>query len=150
MSVHAAYMHLALIEAQKAKVLGEVPVGAVIVYGDKVIASAHNLREQTNDPTAHAEVLAMREAAQVLNSRRLLDCTMYVTLEPCPMCAGAMVMACLGACYYAANDAKQGCCGSVYDIPEDPAFSHRTKIIGGILEEEAKALLVDFFSGKRS
>lgn len=147
---HEAYMRLALEEARLAKAAGEVPVGAVMVHGGKIIAAYHNLRETTCDPTAHAELLAMREAARVLSTRRLSGCTLYVTLEPCPMCAGAIVMAQVDNCFFAAFDARQGCCGSVYDIPQDPAFSHRTRIVGGILEEEAKALLQEFFNTRRT
>ena len=149
MADHETYMRLALDEARLAKELGEVPVGAVVVRDGKVIAACHNLRETTLDPTAHAEMLALREAARVLSSRRLSGCTLYVTLEPCPMCAGAIVMAQAEACFFAAYDPLQGCCGSVYDIPRDPAFTHRTRIVGGILEEEAKALLQEFFAGRR-
>ncbi len=147
---HKAYMRLALEEARLAKAAGEVPVGAVMVHGGKIIAACHNLRETTCDPTAHAELLALREAARVLSTRRLSGCTLYVTLEPCPMCAGAIVMAQVDNCFFAAFDARQGCCGSVYDIPQDPAFSHRTRIVGGILEEEAKALLQEFFNTRRT
>lgn len=150
MSGHETYMRLALEQARLAKAAGEVPVGAVMVHDGKVIAACHNLRENTCDPTAHAEMLALREAARVLSSRRLSGCTLYVTLEPCPMCAGAIVMAQVDECFFAAFDRLQGCCGSVYDIPQDPAFFHRTRIVGGILEEEAKALLQEFFTSRRS
>lgn len=147
---HEAYMRLALTEARLAKAAGEVPVGAVMVHDGKVIAACHNLRETTLDPTAHAEMLALREAACVLASRRLSGCILYVTLEPCPMCAGAIVMAQVDACFFAAYDPLQGCCGSVYDIPRDPAFSHHTRIVGGILEDESKNLLNEFFAARRS
>ena len=147
---HETYMRLALDQARLAKACGEVPVGAVMVLGGRVIAACHNLRETSSDPTAHAEMLALREAARVLSTRRLAGCTLYVTLEPCPMCAGAIVMAQVDSCFFAAFDSLQGCCGSVYDIPQDPAFSHRTQTVGGILEEEAKALLQEFFASKRS
>lgn len=150
MSGHEAYMRMALEQARLAQEAGEVPVGAVMVHGGKVIAACHNLRETALDPTAHAEILALREAARVLCARRLNGCTLYVTLEPCPMCAGAIVMAQVDACFFAAFDRLQGCCGSVYDIPQDPVFSHRTRIVGGILEEEAKVLLQDFFSTRRT
>lgn len=149
MDQHERYMLFALLEAQKAKELGEVPVGAVIVKEGQVLAACHNLRETANDPTAHAEVLAIREAAHQLSSRRLLGCTLYVTLEPCPMCAGAMLMAQIDTCFFGAWDTLQGCCGSVYDLPEDPAFSHRVKMIGGLLENQSKALLQDFFALRR-
>ncbi len=142
-------MHKALEQARLAEESGEVPVGAVIVHNDKVIAACHNLRETLGDPTAHAEILALREAASLLGTRRLSGCSMYVTLEPCPMCAGAIVMANLDTCIFAAWDEKQGCCGSLYDIPQDPAFTHRTEVIGGILEVEATTLIKDFFAQKR-
>ncbi len=147
---HETYMRLALDEARRAKAAGEVPVGAVMVHGGKVIAACHNLRETASDPTAHAEMLALRASARSLSTRRLSGCTLYVTLEPCPMCAGAIVMAQVDACFFAAYDRQQGCCGSVYDIPRDPAFFHRAQIVGGILEEEAKALLQEFFAARRA
>lgn len=146
---HEALMHQALEEAQKAFDEGEIPVGAVIARKGEVIARAHNLREQTGDPTAHAEMLAIRQAAQRLGGRRLNECTLYVTLEPCPMCAGAMVMACLDKCYFGARDERQGCCESVYALPADPAFYHRVPCIGGLLEAEASRLLKQFFRARR-
>ena len=146
---HEELMREALAEAQKAFDEGEIPVGAVMARGGEIIARAHNLREQTGDPTAHAEVLAIREAAKVLGGRRLSDCTLYVTLEPCPMCAGAMVMACLDKCYFGARDDRQGCCESVYALPMDPAFYHRVPCIGGLMEAEAAELLKRFFAQRR-
>lgn len=146
---HEELMREALREAQKAFDEGETPVGAVISHGGEIIARAHNLREQTGDPTAHAEVLAIREAAKSLGGRRLSGCTLYVTLEPCPMCAGAMVMACLNKCYFGAKDERQGCCESVYALTSDPAFYHRVPCIGGLLEAEASCLLKNFFHARR-
>jgi len=146
---HEELMREALKEAQKAFHEGEIPVGAVIAHRGEIIARAHNLREQLGDPTAHAEVLAIREAARVLGGRRLSGCTLYVTLEPCPMCAGAMVMACLNKCYFGARDERQGCCESVYALCSDPAFYHRVPCIGGLMEEEASRLLKDFFRQRR-
>ncbi len=146
---HEELMREALKEAQKAFDEGEIPVGAVMAHGGEIIARAHNLREQTGDPTAHAEVMAIREAAKVMGGRRLSACTLYVTLEPCPMCAGAMVMACLNQCYFGARDERQGCCESVYALPADPAFYHRVPCIGGLLEEESSRLLKDFFLARR-
>ncbi len=128
---------------------GDVPVGAVIVKDGKVIAAAHNEREENNAPFAHAEMLAMQRACEVLQVRRLHGCTMYVTLEPCPMCAGAMMMAELEACVFGAWDARQGCCGSVYHLPQDSAFYHRVRCIGGVMEAECSALLTAFFRSKR-
>ena len=149
MTLHEAMMLEALKEAQKAYELGEIPVGAVIAHEGELIARAHNLRETTGDPTAHAEVLAIREAAQKLGRRRLSGCTLYVTLEPCPMCAGAMVMACLDRCYFGAKDERQGCCESLYALPSDPAFYHRVSCVGGLMEAECAELLKGFFSKKR-
>lgn len=149
MTIHEAMMAEALKEAQAAYELGEIPVGAVMACGGEIIARAHNLRETTGDPTAHAEVLAIRQAAQKLGRRRLSGCTLYVTLEPCPMCAGAMVMACLDRCYFGARDERQGCCESLYALPGDPAFYHRVPCIGGLMEDEAASLLQAFFHRKR-
>lgn len=146
---HEELMREALAEAQLAFEEGEIPVGAVIAHGGEIIARAHNLREQTGDPTAHAEVLAIREAAKALGGRRLSGCTLYVTLEPCPMCAGAMVMAYLNKCYFGAKDERQGCCESVYALTSDPAFYHRVPCIGGLMEAEASQLLKNFFHARR-
>ena len=150
MTIHETMMREALHEAEKAFQMGEIPVGAVIEHGGEIIARAHNLREATGDPTAHAEVLAIREAAQKLGGRRLSECTLYVTLEPCPMCAGAMVMACLKQCYFGARDERQGCVESVYALTSDPAFYHRLPCVGGLLEAEASALLKQFFQTRRN
>ena len=150
MMQHEEMMHEALAEAQKAFDKGEIPVGAVIAKDGQIIARAHNLRETTGDPTAHAEVLCIREAAKALGGRRLSGCTLYVTLEPCPMCAGAMVMACLEKCYFAAKDERQGCCESVYALANDPAFYHRLPCVGGLMEAEASAMLRRFFLQRRS
>ena len=149
MTQHEAMMTIALEEARKAFEKGEIPVGAVIARDGEILARTHNLREQTGDPTAHAEVLALREAAKAFGGRRLSDCTLYVTLEPCPMCAGAMVLACLGKCYFGSRDERQGCCESVYALTNDPAFYHRVPCIGGLMENEASELLRQFFKGKR-
>ena len=127
----------------------EVPVGAVVVYQGRVIARAHNERE-AGQPFAHAEMLAMERACQALGNRRLHGCTLYVTLEPCPMCAGALIMAEADACVFGAYDPRQGCCGSVYTLPQDPAFYHRVQCAGGVLEEQCGALLRRFFAEKRS
>ena len=147
--MRAQYMRMALEEAKKALEMGEVPVGAVIVREGEVIASAHNERETTGDPTAHAEVLALRRAAKKLGHRRLGDCTLYVTLEPCPMCAGAIVMADVGGVYYGAADEAAGCAGSVYAIPEDPAFGRRIPCMGGLLEGDCRNILNGFFEERR-
>lgn len=146
---HIPFMREALAEAAAALNEGELPIGCVIVYNNEIIARAHNEREQSGDPSAHAEVLAIRRAAKVLNSWRLNGCTLYVTLEPCPMCAGAISQSRVSHLVYGAPDPAQGCAGSVYRIPEDPAFSHFCKSDGGILADECSALLNRFFSGKR-
>ena len=115
-------MELAVLEARKALDEGEVAVGAVLMRGDEVLWADHNRREQLRDPTAHAEMEAIRDACRNLGDWRLEGCTLYVTLEPCPMCAGAMVMSRIGKCVFGAEDPEKGCCGSVYDLPADPAL----------------------------
>ena len=147
--MRSEYMKAALLEAKAALDAGEVPVGAVIVHDGKIIAAAHNEREALLDPTAHAEVLALRRAAKVLGRRRLGDCQLYVTLEPCPMCAGAIVLADVGSVYYGAADETAGCAGSVYALPEDPAFGKKIPCMGGMLEDECKEILDGFFKEKR-
>lgn len=149
MSDHERFMRMALAEAQQAAQEGEIPVGAVLVMNGEAIASAHNRREQLHDPTAHAEILALRAGAEKLKDRRLSQCTLYTTLEPCPMCAGAMVMAKLGACIFGASDERQGCCGSVYALTRDPSFYWRLSSTGGLLAEESQALLNTFFARRR-
>ena len=140
-------MRLALAEAQKSG--ADVPVGAVLCRDGQVIAAAHNQREAGGGPFAHAEMLAMQQAFEKLGERRLRGCTLYVTLEPCPMCAGALVMAEVDECVFGAYDPRQGCCGSVYDLPQDPAFFHRVRCTGGILEQECARQLQLFFQNKR-
>ena len=141
-----AYMREALQEAKKDR--GEVPVGAVIVREGQIIARAHNERE-AGHPFAHAEMLAMERACAALGSRRLHGCTLYVTLEPCPLCAGGMILSELDSCVFGAYDRRQGCCGSIYALPEDPAFFHRVRCMGGVLEEECASLLQSFFRARR-
>ena len=143
------WMRIALEEARAAAEAGEVPVGAVIVKDGHLLARAHNRREADHDPTAHAELLCLRKAAQELNDWRLRGCTLYVTLEPCPMCAGAMVMSQLTECVFGAADTRQGCCGSVYDLPGDAALQGVTRWRAGVLQDECAALLRDFFSARR-
>lgn len=142
-------MRLALAEARLAAAEGEVPVGAVLVRGDKVLAQAHNRVEQCADPTAHAELLCLRAAAAAEGGWRFSDCTLYVTLEPCAMCAGALVNARLGRVVFGAFEPRTGCCGSVFDLL-DHAFLHTVPAVGGLLEEECAAVLQAFFAGKRS
>ena len=145
----AAWMAEALAEAELAASEGEIPVGCVIVRDGGIIARGHNLREQTGDPTAHAEVVAIRRAAQALGCWKLTGCALYVTLEPCPMCAGAISQARVARLIYGAGDPAYGCAGSVYRIPEDPAFNHFCKCDGGVLEAECRVLLERFFLNRR-
>lgn len=144
------WMREALSEARLAWGEGEIPVGAVLLRGGEEVCRAHNRREQLHDPTAHAEILCLREGARLLGDWRLRECTLVVTLEPCPMCAGAMVMSQLGQCVFGAADEKQGCCGSVYDLPGDAALRGVTRWQGGVLEEECAQMLTRFFEQRRA
>jgi len=147
---HVEHMEMALEEAAAAAAEDEVPVGAVIVsFRQGVIARAHNQRERLLDPTAHAEMIAITQAAQALRSWRLEDCVLYVTLEPCPMCAGAIVQARLPLLVYGATDAKAGACDTLYHIPTDPRLNHRAQVVGGVLAERCAGVLGDFFAAKR-
>ena len=148
--MHEGFMRAAIEEAKLAGDAGEVPVGAVIVCNGEVIASAHNEREALTDPTAHAEVLAIRRAARKLGRRRLSGCTLYVTLEPCPMCAGAIVMSELDGVYYGAADAQAGCAGSVYALTEDPAFAKKIPSSGFLLEGPCREIIDRFFEERRA
>ena len=139
----------ALAEARAAAEAGEVPVGAVVVVDGVVVARRGNERERTGDPTAHAEVLALRDAAAALGDRRLRDATLFVTLEPCPMCAGAVVASRVPRVVLGAWDPKMGACGSVWDVVRDRRSIHRAEVVGGVREGEAARLLVDFFEGRR-
>lgn len=143
------FMREALAEAGLAAAAGEMPVGCVIVRNGEIIARAHNECEARGDATAHAELLAIRRASEAVRGWRLNDCTLYATLEPCPMCAGAIVQARVGRLVYGAADPDQGCAGSLYRIPEDPAFPHFCRSDGGVLEEECQALLKSFFQRRR-
>ena len=143
------YMRQALEQAKLAAAAGELPVGCVIVKGGEIIARAHNECEARGDATAHAELLAIRQASAATGGWRLNDCALYVTLEPCPMCAGAIVQARVGRLVYGAANPEQGCAGSLYRIPEDPAFPHFCKSDGGVLARECRALLDGFFSSLR-
>ena len=142
-------MREALKLAREAQMAGEVPVGAVVVCKEKIIACARNERETSGDPTAHAEVLAIRRAAEALGTRRLEGCTLYVTLEPCPMCAGAIVMAGIDAVFFGAYDPRCGCAGSLYDLPEDASFGRVIPCSGGLLEAECRLALNAFFDLRR-
>ena len=139
------YMKEALLEAEKAKEQGEVPVGAVIVKAGQVVGRGHNLTETRRDTTAHAEVLAIRDAQSNLGTKVLDDCTMYVTLEPCTMCAGALVLARVGKLCIGAMDPKAGACGSLYDLVDTPKLNHRIEVETGIMEEECGTILKEFF-----
>ncbi|MCR5034426.1 MAG: tRNA adenosine(34) deaminase TadA [Clostridia bacterium] len=143
-------MEEAYIEAQAAAAEGEVPIGAVIVRDGEIIARAHNRMEQDKDPTAHAEMLAIREAAAVLGGWRLSGCSMFVTAEPCSMCAGAIVWARIEKLYIGTMDPKAGACGSVFNIPQDERLNHYVEIETGLMGEECSGLLKDFFRKLRS
>jgi tRNA(adenine34) deaminase len=143
-------MGLALVEAASAAAHGDVPVGAVAVHDGRVIASRHNEREQRGDPTAHAELLALSDAASVLGSWRLTEVTLVVTLEPCPMCAGGLVAARIGRLVFGAPDMKQGACGSLYNLCADPRLNHEVPVTAGVRAGEAAGLLSEFFSRRRS
>jgi tRNA(adenine34) deaminase len=144
------FMRLALDEARAAERLGEVPIGAVVVCGGRVVASGFNRREIDADPTAHAELLAVREASRELGRWRLEGCTVYVTLEPCPMCAGALHAARVDRCVYGAVDPKAGALGTLYDIASDERLNHRYEVTAGVLADESSALLKSFFAALRS
>ena len=143
------FMQLALAQAKLAQDLGEVPVGAVVVHQGKVVAAAHNAPISSSDPTAHAEVLALRSAAKHLDNYRLEDCTLYVTLEPCAMCAMALVHARVKRVVYAAADPKTGACGSVFDLLSDARHNHKVEVQGGLLCDEAGTRLSAYFKAKR-
>ena len=144
------YMRLALAEARAAGRAGEVPIGAVVVCGDAVISHGRNRREADADPTAHAELMAVREAARALGRWRLSGCTVYVTLEPRPMCAGALHAARVSRCVFGAVDPKAGSLGTLYDIASDERLNHRYEVTGGVLAEESATLLREFFAGLRT
>jgi tRNA(adenine34) deaminase len=143
------FMRLALREAERALEHEDVPIGAVVVQGGEVLAAAHNERELRQDPTAHAEVIALREAARAAGTWRVLDTVIYVTLEPCAMCAGAIVLARVPRVVYGASDPKAGACGSVLDVLGEPRLNHRPEVAGGLLAAECGELLSSFFAGRR-
>jgi len=146
---HRFFMGLALEEAKKALGAGEVPVGAVMVYRGRIIARGYNLKETLQDPTAHAEMVVIRKAAQKLQSWRLDGCTLYVTLEPCPMCAGAIVQARLPILVYGARDLKAGAVESVVNLVQNKLLNHQVEVLAGIREEECQQMLKEFFKFKR-
>lgn len=143
------YMMKALKEAEKAYNMGEVPVGAVIVKDGEVIAGGHNLTETQKDPTCHAEMMAIRQAATLLGGWRLSGCDMYVTLEPCAMCAGAIVWSRIDNLYIGAKDPKSGACGSIFQIPTEDRLNHQVRVNYGLMEEECSKILKDFFAELR-
>jgi tRNA(adenine34) deaminase len=143
------FMALALAEAEQAATEDEVPIGAVIVCGRQVLAAAHNQREQLRDPTAHSEMIAITQAATALNSWRLSECTLYVTLEPCPMCAGAILQARIKRVVYGADDPKAGAVKSLYQILDDSRLNHRVEVTSGMMADECGQVLSRFFQQKR-
>ncbi|WDM22203.1 tRNA adenosine(34) deaminase TadA [Paenibacillus polymyxa] len=142
---HAYWMKEAIQEAYKAEMLGEVPIGAVIVKDNEIIGRGYNLRETDADPTAHAEMVAIRQASEHLGAWRLLDCRLYVTLEPCPMCAGAIVQSRVPHLIYGTTDPKAGCAGTLMNLLQEPRFNHCTEVTNGVLQEECASLLTNFF-----
>ena len=143
------HMRRALAQARRAAAMGEVPVGAVVFRDRQVLAEAHNLRQSTNDPTAHAEILALRAAAKVLGTWRLNGCTMVVTLEPCPMCAGALVNGRVERLVYGAADPKMGCAHSLHQLCTDARFNHHLVVVPGVRADECGRLLSEFFAARR-
>lgn len=139
------YMKYAIEEAKKAEEIGEVPIGAVIIYEGEVVGRGYNLRERDQDPTAHAEMIAIKEASERLGSWRLIDCDLYVTLEPCPMCAGAIIQSRVRRVIFGTLDPKAGCAGSLMNLLQDSRFNHQTEIEVGVLQDECSQLLTNFF-----
>jgi tRNA(adenine34) deaminase len=146
---HAVHMRCALDEARLAAAAGEVPIGAALVVEGAVVARAHNRREVWQDPTAHAELIAIREASAQLRTWRLVGGTLYATMEPCAMCIGAAILARVERVVFGVRDPKGGACGSVLNIPEERRLNHRIEVVGGVLEDESRALLQEFFKGLR-
>ena len=149
MNRHKKYMEVALKEAHVALEKDEVPVGAVIVYKGQIIARAHNQIKTLKDPTAHAEMIAITQGSSYLKNERLKDCSLYVTIEPCPMCAGAMILARIQNLFYATEDPKSGAAGSVLNILENKKLNHRVKVKQGLLKDESRSLIQEFFKKKR-
>src|SRR5690625_1558588 len=149
MDLDEKYMRLAIDEAKKAEMIGEVPIGAIIVYDKKVIASGYNQREKDQTTLTHAELLAIEQANEYIGSWRLEDCTLYVTLEPCPMCAGAIVQSRIPRVVFGAYDPKAGCVGTLMNLLEEKRFNHQADVTSGVLEEECSTLLTNFFAHVR-
>ena len=147
---HKRFMAIAFKEAEAAFEKSEIPVGAVIVKDGAIIAKAHNQVEMLQDPTAHAEIIAIGAAANHLGSWRLKGCTLYVTLEPCPMCAGAIVLSRMDRIVFGSYDAKMGACSTLYNVVQDERLNHRVEVIAGVMDDESRSLLREFFGRKRS
>jgi tRNA(adenine34) deaminase len=145
-----AFMRVALEEAARAPAIGEVPIAAVVVRGNEILARAHNCRELWQDPTAHAEIIAIRAAATTLGTWRLTGTTLYVTVEPCSMCIGAIILARIPRVVFGAWDLKAGACGSVFNLTSEPKLNHRVSMTGGVLEQESQKLLQEFFCRLRA
>lgn len=143
------FMKMALNEAYKAYDIDEVPIGAVIVKDNKIVGTGYNLRESSKDPTTHAEIIAIRQGSQTLGGWRLKGCTMYVTIEPCPMCAGAIVNSRIERLVIGASDPKMGSCGTIMDITQNPKFNHQVEVEWGVLEKESSLIMKDFFKKLR-
>ncbi|WP_338044707.1 tRNA adenosine(34) deaminase TadA [Paenibacillus periandrae] len=150
MQEHIEYMKAAIEEARKAEELLEVPIGAVVVWQNQIIGRGYNLRESTLDPLAHAELIAIKQASEYLQAWRLLDCKLYVTLEPCPMCAGAIVQARIPQVIYGTVDPKAGCAGTLMNLLQEDRFNHQVDVISGVLQEECSLLLTQFFRKLRA
>ncbi|WP_157470757.1 tRNA adenosine(34) deaminase TadA [Gracilimonas tropica] len=146
---HQRFMARAFMLAEQALEEGEVPVGAIVVHKDQIIGKGYNQVERLNDPTAHAEMLAISAACETLDEKYLYECTMYVTLEPCPMCAGASVWSKLGSIVYGASDSKAGACGSLFNIASNNKLNHQVEVIQGVMEAESEHLLKAFFKERR-
>jgi tRNA(adenine34) deaminase len=145
-----AFMYAALEEAAKSAAMGEVPIGAVLAHEGRIVARSHNHRELWQDPTAHAELIVIREAAKALGRWRLVDSTLFVTLEPCAMCLGAIILARVPRLVFGANDPKGGACGSVLNFASDPRLNHRVDVVGGIFADESQRMLAQFFKELRA
>ena len=150
MTLNEKFMRFAFFEAEKAESKNEIPIGAIIIYENKIIAKGYNQVETLNDVTAHAEIIAITSASDYLKNKYLKNCTMYVTVEPCPMCATAIVMAKIPKLVFGAYDKNYGACGTVFNLTENKNLNHRVHVIGGVLDEECGALMKNFFKKKRN
>ena len=145
-----AFMRVALEQAAQSAAIGEVPIGAVLVHQNTIVAQSHNHRESWQDPTAHAELIVIREGAKMLGRWRLIDTTLFVTLEPCAMCLGAIILARIPRLVFGATDPKAGACGSVLDFASNPRLNHRVEVVGGVLAEDSQRMLTQFFKAIRT